>query len=393
MLSVASSTSDVSPPAAPATAPGWFIVTQVKSNRIVYFTDDPEYQPTMAGNWYFVTHFLGDLPAEMTLRNCWSWRFNGNVFKDAREPEPKSPLETLLASNRRALLDLLRDKINQSRTALAPTCQLGSEVRRQKVIEARNFQTRLATDHMPSQDDPAVTEPDEFSLLRAVAAARDITMHEAAQLIEARERDTQRLLATTEHTREHYTQAIQRARTQEELIQLRCELLDEVLPGLSKKMAYPSTHFEPEDWKKPLSDIQRQHEIIRLQVQLRELINRRRAKVQTQYLQEDTLFKLKARLAQTLLNNDGQKSVGADFSLLENYAQARNLSLLDAARLILGSMQEAEQVLMRTEMIKDTMQARIETIGNLLDIRAISMELEALAKTGRLPGDAVAVAA
>jgi len=361
-----------------AVAAGWFIVAQVKSNRIVYFTDDPDYQPAMAGNWYFVTHFQGDLPVGMTLRNCWSWRFNGNVFKDAREPEPKSPLETLLSSNRNALLGLLRDKINQSRSHLAPTCAMGSEVRTQKLSEAKNFLVQMAQGYAPENN-----EAGNFYLLRTVATARNISLHEAALLIENRDRETGRMLAVTEQLRERYTQAIHRAQTQEELIQLRRELLDEVLPELSKKMVYPASVFEPEDWNKPLSELHRLHEVTRLQVQLRELINSRRAKVQSHYLQEDVLIKHKARLAQIVLNNDGNKPEGSDFSLLQNYAQARNLSLVDAARLMLGTMNEAEQVLMRTEMLKDTMQAKIETVATLSDIRKMSLELEMLAATGR----------
>ena len=33
----------------------WVVVTQVKSHRVVYFTDDPDYQPAMQGDWYYVS--------------------------------------------------------------------------------------------------------------------------------------------------------------------------------------------------------------------------------------------------------------------------------------------------------------------------------------------------
>ena len=59
------------------------IVTQVKSNRVVYFTDDADYLPPTDGDWYYVSSTLGDLPKGMSLRNCWRWRFNGGVFTDA----------------------------------------------------------------------------------------------------------------------------------------------------------------------------------------------------------------------------------------------------------------------------------------------------------------------
>jgi hypothetical protein len=35
----------------------WIVVTQVKSDRVVYFTDDPGYQPPMEGDWYYCSPF------------------------------------------------------------------------------------------------------------------------------------------------------------------------------------------------------------------------------------------------------------------------------------------------------------------------------------------------
>jgi len=32
----------------------WFVVSQCKSNRVVYFTDDTDYVPPMQGDWYYV---------------------------------------------------------------------------------------------------------------------------------------------------------------------------------------------------------------------------------------------------------------------------------------------------------------------------------------------------
>ncbi|RAN48420.1 hypothetical protein RB25_11555 [Herbaspirillum rubrisubalbicans] len=388
MLTTVKAPSDITATVTAANQPSWFIVTQVKSNRVVYFTDDPDYQPVMSGNWYFVSHYLGELPDEMSLRNCWGWRFNGHTFKDARQAEAPSPLESLLQSNRQALLTLLRDKINQSRLPLASQCALGDVLRAQKLQEARDY-LRQSAPPPSAAHDTSDSEDEEipFPLLRAVATPRNITMREAASLIQERDQKTRCLLAESEQLREHYTQAIMQAQDQEQLIQLRRELLDAVLPALTKKMVYPEYFFEPEDWNKPMPPTQRTHEVTRLQVQLRETINRRRARVQSQYLLEDTVLKHKARLAQLCLNNEGKKTEGVDFSLLQNFAQSRNLSLIEAARLILGTMQEAEQVLMRSEMIKDTMSARIESASTGADIRRLSLELEALEKTGRVPSD------
>jgi hypothetical protein len=51
----------------------WFIVSQVKSHRVVYFTDDPGYTPPTEGDWFYVSPYQGELPQAMSLRNCWGW--------------------------------------------------------------------------------------------------------------------------------------------------------------------------------------------------------------------------------------------------------------------------------------------------------------------------------
>ena len=356
---------------------GWFVVTQVKAQRVVYFTDDPQYEPPMEGDWYFVSHFVGDLPPGMTLRNCWGWRFNGGVFEDARDPEQKPPLARLLESNRGALLGLLREKIDFARAELAPTCTLGDEARRLKLEEARGFR-----EHRDGGNGAG-----RFPLLQAVAVARNTSLEEAAALVEAKDCATRDMLEATEQVREHYVQAILRAGTQEDLVRLRRELLDDVLPSLSKDLAFPAKVMEPEDWDRPLRDDHRVHEVTRLQVQLRELINSRRARVRSHYLEDETLMRHKTRLAQAVLSNAG-KPDGLDCPLLDSYARAHRLSLVDAARLVLGTVTEAEQVLVRTELLKDSMLARIESIATLRDLRTVSRELSALAEDGAQPAAA-----
>ena len=60
------SLSDLDPVASAEATPEpktWSLVTQVKSHRVVYFTDDPAYQPPMDGDWYYVSPFAGNSPA------------------------------------------------------------------------------------------------------------------------------------------------------------------------------------------------------------------------------------------------------------------------------------------------------------------------------------------
>lgn len=354
---------------------GWFIVTQVKANRVIYFTDDPSYEPPMEGNWYFVTHHVGELPPEMTLRNCWGWRFNGGVFSDVRERPTKASLDSLLESNRKALLTLLRDKVNRARQALASTCLLGDEVRRLKLDEAERYQS-LGTEGVRQDEN-------EFAYLEAVASARAMPMTAAAELVLQRESTLKHELVKSERQREHLTQEILVADTQERLIELRRVVLEELAPELSQRFAYPANPMTPEEWLQPLTPVHRAHECARLRVRLRELVNARRMRIHDGYLEGETLFRQKAKLAQTLLNNEGQPPASVDFSLLQSMADAHGMSLVDAARLALGAANDAEAILRSTEALKDRMLAAIHRVQSIRDIQRVDKELQDAAHVGK----------
>jgi hypothetical protein len=354
-----------------AAGPGanaWFIVSQVKANRVVYFTNDPEYRPPQEGDWYFVTHYVGDLPTEMTLRNCWGWRFNGGVFTDVREPSPKEPMELLLESNRRALLKMLNEKIDILRAELMPSSAMGHESRRRKLEEARRLLDAGAS---------GTTTPDEFPFLIGVAAARNLTVLAAAQLIVERDAEATRVMAHTEGIRERLAEEIRNARAQPALVELRRQLLEDLAPDRSNSFAFPASPMEPSELDAPMSEVHRAHEVARLNAQLASFINARRRSAQTAYVGNDILARHKAKLAQALLDNDGAKPEGVDISLLESFARARNLSLPDAARLIWSAMAETEKVLWSSELIKDRLSARIQSIRSLRDIRGVENELRA----------------
>ncbi|CAB3759964.1 MULTISPECIES: hypothetical protein [Burkholderia] len=355
-------------------ASGWFIVTQVKCNRIVYFTDDPDYTPASDGDWYFVTHYLGEMPEGMTLANCWGWRFNGGKFTDAREPVAREPHEALLESNRRALFTLLRQKVDQTRARWAPTCSMGGMLRQRKLEEARRYRAAASKPESVERDD-------DFDLLRSVAVAHGVTLDEAADLILRLDREMLQSLTHSEQIREHYSQAIRNATNQDELIRLRRNLLSErwQTPIMTTPVSPP---MNPADWHTPLGAVQRANEIVRLQGQLRQIVNERRARVLGHYAGNDLLTQYKTTLANQILNG-GAGAAGQDLQLIESYAAARNLSLEDAARLMLGAAEEAQQVLIGTEVRKDRLLARIEAIKTLSDVREIGLELDSLAKSMR----------
>ncbi|HYS75999.1 MAG TPA: hypothetical protein VEM38_07905 [Burkholderiales bacterium] len=237
----------------------YMIVTQVKSNRVLYFTDDPDYSPPMDEDWYYVSSHDGELPKGMSLRNCWRWRFNGGAFKDTRpESPPKDAAQRLLDHNRAALLAILNEKIDAIRGEHAPSCRLGSLVRAEKLREAGAFFADGLRGESP--------------YLEAVAAARSITLAEAARLVLERAQAMADALTETEPVRERFKQAICAARTEEELLSLRERLLTDVYPQLSERFALKIDRTVPVDPHQPLPEPHLVHERSRLHARLATLV-------------------------------------------------------------------------------------------------------------------------
>jgi hypothetical protein len=345
----------------------WIIVSQVKSNRVVYFTDDPDYQPAMDGDWYYCSSFVGDLPDGMSLRNCWRWRFNGGVFEDARQAPRQSTQVALLENNRKALLRILRDKVNAIREPFLASCKLGEQVRQIKLSQAHMF---LAAAEGPGEAN--------FAQLEAVALARHISMLAAARLIIAKAEETEKVMLESERFREQLTQAIGQSHSEAQLLECRTWLLDQVYPELSRQFSFSLENTEPPNLDAPLKSTHRLHEITRLKAQLREAINQQRAPLHSAYIQNDEVRRHKARLAHALLANGGIAPDGMDFTVLDAYARGRALDLPAAARLIVNSMAVTAQLLAQTEAIKDGMLARIEAIRCLRDIRVLDEEVSTL---------------
>jgi hypothetical protein len=172
----------------------------------VYFTDDPQYQPPMEGDWYYCSIYKGVLPPDLTLRNCWGWRFRGSQFSDAREPVKVSAAEKLLDNNRSALLRLLKDKIDEVRKPFAPTCLDGHAIRERKLLQAKEW---LVQQQMPQS--AFEDSQHSWAFLSQVAHAHARPIEQAANLIVMRAADQERMWLQTERFREQMTQFIKQA--------------------------------------------------------------------------------------------------------------------------------------------------------------------------------------
>lgn len=353
----------------PATLPRYIVVSQVKSNRVVYFTDDLDYQPPMDGDWYYVSNYAGPLPEAMTLRNCWGWRFNGGVFNDAREAPRQSAAESLLENNRKALMRILCEKIDTVRKPFLPSCAYGETIRQIKLRQANEF--------LAQPQEQAVAGV-SFRLLQSVAVARNSSMLEAARLVVAKAAETERVMIESERFREQMSRAIADAGDEKTLWELRAWLLDTIYPELTNEFKFNVDNTEPTDLDASIANTHRLHEITRLKVQLREVINRRREPLRSEYLGNEEVRRHKAMLAQSLLENGSRRRDGVDYAALEIYAEARALPLAEAAKLLLDSLGVGRELLLQTERIKDRMLARIDGVKTLKDIETIERMLKEL---------------
>ena len=159
-------------------------------------------------------------------------------------------------------------------------------------------------------------------LLQGLAAARGITLPEAASLVLERHQATQEALVASEALRERCRHAIDRALTNAELAHWREQLLRHLdAPALAGLPAAP-VPTTPADLQAELAVPAREIEVARLQAQLRYAVNTLRGRIDGGFDQNDGLMKHKAKMAQAVLNNDGKAPAGLDVAMLSNLASA-----------------------------------------------------------------------
>jgi hypothetical protein len=344
----------------------WTIVSQVKSYRVVYFTDDPGYAPAAEGDWYYVSTYHGDLPKGMSLRNCWRWRFNGASFVDAGKAAGRSTQETLHQRNRDALTRILHDKVAAMRQPYSASCAMGEVVRQRKLSEARLFASG------------AVCSEGDLPYLVGAAAVRDCSISEMAELVIARHEECEEVLRESELLRERFALEIRRAASEQELAEIRVRLIEELAPDLNKAFAIKPEHTTPGQHKALLSDLQVRLEQGRLRVQLRERINALRRVVVSAYLLDDVVLKHKGRIAQAVIASGGAVPSGVDALPLISHAAATGQSVAHAAREVLAEMSDTARVLLETEQMKDSFLSRIAAVRSFADVKAIGAAIASL---------------
>jgi len=354
----------------------YVVITQVKSHRVIYYTDDPDFVPAVEEDWYYCGQYRGELPGGMTLRNCWSWRFNGSAFTHAGPAAKPNRATALVEQNKAALLRLLHSKIDDIRRPLLPSCAGGEALRAAKLQEANEF---LA---------PQGTERWSYPLLESYCTARNIPLQEGAQLIIDMAGEQTSVMYETEKLREVFALEIQAATTQEQALDIRARMVDALHPALKKRLKFVAPDTVPVRSDAPMEPVHRTHEVARLKAQLMDAVNRKRRALQSGYVENSEARRRKVWLAQTYLSTDGGRSQGVDFSLITNLATARGTDVRDAAQRILDAAGEHARILFETEASRDQLLARIERVATVDELREVSQALEHFSLQVRKADDA-----
>jgi hypothetical protein len=336
----------------------WIIVSQVKSHRLVYFTDDLSYRPPTQGDWYHISQHRGPLPPEMTLKNCWGWRYRGMAFIDARDKSAVNPKDSLLAHNKKALRELLQDKIKAMRQRFASPSIFGDEIRQMRLSEARQILAGQA--------------PDAAGLLAHSAQIRGIGVQEMAQrTVTAFERQQQALIHS-EMLQDQLMAAIDCSKEQMQLLEIREQIMSDLAPEVNEKYKIKSEHTTPQKIKQSLAPDEITQEQLRLGIELRLKINALRQPYLSDYLLDDVVMQHKMRMAQAVISNRGQAPANQDVLLLVSHAAARQQTLLEAAHDVLSEMNQTAQIILESEQLKDAFLAKISAAQSPTDFEQLS---------------------
>jgi Cupin-like domain len=353
-----------------ATTHQWFIVSQVKSHRVVYFTDDENYQPPTEGDWYMVSPFLGDLPEGLTLKNCWGWRFNGMAFEDAREYPIGKPTEaaSLLRRNQDLLLKILREKIEAQRSNGYDSGRTAEQLRQVKLEEARHVFSESGETAM-------------LRLLPTLATLNNKSMKVYATELINEETDRVSLMVESELVKEEFIVLIEAAKNNDELIVLRTRVMSEISPDKNQALKRIREHTTPTQFNAKLTDSDLHQEKARLSVQLRLKINSLRREFASDYILDDVVLQHKGRLARMVVNasSEGEKLPdGHDFAPLVSYAASRGINLLAAAHDVLKEIDDTARALIDSEQLKDALMYRVMRIASFEDIEVLSKAISSL---------------
>lgn len=341
----------------------YIIVSQVKSNRIVYFTTDTAYVAPPE-DWFFVSSFQGTLPSKMTLANCWRWRFNGGVFTDTGKTTSAQPSqETLIENNRKTIRKLLEEKIDGIRRPYIPSCIFAERVRTEILSEAYRY---LKQEHLQQG----------FPYLSGFASARGIGLEDAASRVINRESEFSDMLQATEAVLQKYTQLIIGAKTNSDLAKLRDDILNNVAPDTSQKYRYKPPHVTPINKTAALHPELLEAEKSCLRATLKQKMSSRVLKIAQHDFLSSEIHDLAVEQAKEILTNPNITNNELEVTLVTQVAGKRNESLKETAAFLINQNIEIRKGLTQAEIEYRSQLKNIEKVTNLQDINAVYEKLK-----------------
>lgn len=180
------------------------LLVDMHCDRIVYFTSNIAEHTVIDDNLYicFYDGALPLQPREMTLRNCWAWKWNAQtdtlVYSDA-DPSLKS---TLFDQNKQAAKSVLKNMINKTRKTLVGDYAFGSYIDK-KIFEE------------------LVKPPSERHYIASIAEVTGKSTEDVYEEYEQKHKKFEDVLFLSEITRAHFERLIDECKTSDELYQIR----------------------------------------------------------------------------------------------------------------------------------------------------------------------------
>lgn len=120
------------------------MILDIATMRVIYFTNDVNESLTVVEKT-LMYDYLGELPTDFKLSNCWNWKLEGNKLQFSNDKKSKES-QSLFEKNKIETIKLLNDRINQARMPFLSNCVGGDRVRDLK-LNNDEFLYRLANIH------------------------------------------------------------------------------------------------------------------------------------------------------------------------------------------------------------------------------------------------------
>lgn len=180
------------------------ILADIHCDRIVYFTSIISEHTEIDDNLY-VCFYDGELPTtpkQMTLKNCWSWRWNSKDGTLVYAGSNTTFNTTLFDQNKNAAKQVLKNTINKARKAIIDDYAFDAYI-----------QTRIYDELLKPQD--------KQFYINCIANTLNKDRNEVFKEYDIKRKRFEDILFLSEITKKHFEKLIEECKTSDELYQIR----------------------------------------------------------------------------------------------------------------------------------------------------------------------------